>query len=691
MPYELTVQLLTNALIANPAKNYLIDGFPRAVDQAIYFEQNVSECQTVLFYEVEETVLEERCMARAKSSGRADDNPEPLKKRFQAYTESTRPVVDMYSRFGKVRHIDASGDVNAVYKLTKEALLPEIYFLVGTKASGKTTLGKKMAERTNMSLLNFTKFVNQKGLKGADDDEIVFALIAALLEEIHPRVLLEGFPQNEMQAKCFLKNCMKPSHAFYLKCSKDACQERMIDIGKHSKDYISSSVLAQMGKEFHRTAPALLKFLGEHTNFHVVDAEQSLELTFKEMCTHVEPTIVHIRSGPNADLKKEMLAKLVSEHGFINLEVTGLIRDETERRTKVGQEFLSMVSQGKIIPAEMIVKMLRKIIFSGQRHDKFLLTSFPEIVEHVEEFEASCASLSAIFLTTTGEPTVELKGNNLTLFNIDSLLQKQYRLKKIANWDYKLFQELLGNKFEYVLVGGNALAGKSTVSAYLRDTFGFEVVSFKALEAGIKARLGSEEEPFEGEIPLVEFIAEMKKSAAALQGSRGRCVFAFDDFPGADKGALAALVEAFGLPEHVLELECERAVLDKRFMTKNEIEGEIGEEQREGLNREDESWKAKKGALEGLRVHEGRVRVHIVPTDVSAETTHKQLNALFAPRVVVVNHEKRLVTDTTCANLAIKYNMVYVSVYQLIRRHLQDNTSFGKKLAATRKPKEISI
>ena len=229
------------------------------------------------------------------------------------------------------------------------------------------------------------------------------------------------------------------------------------------------------------------------------------------------------------------------------------------------------------------------------------------------------------------------------------------------------------------------------MSAYLHDTFGFEVVAFKGLEAGIKARLGTEEEPFEGEIPLVEYIAEMKKSAAALQGARGRCVFAFDDFPGADKGALAALVEAFGLPEHVLELECERPVLDKRFMTKNEIEGEIGEEQRETLNREDEAWKAKKGALEGLRVHEGRVRVHIVHSDVSAETTHKQLNALFAPRVVVVNHEKRLVTDTTCANLAIKYNMVYVSVYQLIRRHLTQNTCLGKKLRATRKPKEIAI
>lgn len=38
VPYELTVSLLVNALIANPAKNYLIDGFPRAVDQAFYFE-----------------------------------------------------------------------------------------------------------------------------------------------------------------------------------------------------------------------------------------------------------------------------------------------------------------------------------------------------------------------------------------------------------------------------------------------------------------------------------------------------------------------------------------------------------------------------------------------------------------------------------------------------------------------------
>jgi adenylate kinase len=38
VPYELTVQILISALIANPSKNILIDGFPRQVEQAIYFE-----------------------------------------------------------------------------------------------------------------------------------------------------------------------------------------------------------------------------------------------------------------------------------------------------------------------------------------------------------------------------------------------------------------------------------------------------------------------------------------------------------------------------------------------------------------------------------------------------------------------------------------------------------------------------
>lgn len=41
----------------------------------------------------------------------------------------------------------------------------------------------------------------------------------------------------------------------------------------------------------------------------------------------------------------------------------------------------------------------------------------------------------------------------------------------------------------------------------------------------------------------------------------------------------------------------------------------------------------------------------------------KQIGNIFKARVILVNHEKRIDVDTACSNLAIKYNMLYVSVY----------------------------
>lgn len=196
VPHELTVQLLVNSLIANPAKNYLIDGFPRAVDQAIYFEQNVMECQSVIFYEVSEDTLVQRCMGRGKTSGRTDETEDTLRQRFQIYNEQTKPVIEMYKQFGKVRTIDASGPVSDVYIKTKEALLPEVYFLIGPKASGKTTIGKHLAEKTNMHLMSFEHFCQQSKVHDKDDETKVFKLIHFLLETVHPRILIEDFPQN---------------------------------------------------------------------------------------------------------------------------------------------------------------------------------------------------------------------------------------------------------------------------------------------------------------------------------------------------------------------------------------------------------------------------------------------------------------------------------------------------------------
>ena len=64
-------------------------------------------------------------------------------------------MVDLYQKFGKVHTIDASGSVEQVYEETRRAMLPQVFYLIGPKCSGKTTLGSHLAHRTNMNMLNF--------------------------------------------------------------------------------------------------------------------------------------------------------------------------------------------------------------------------------------------------------------------------------------------------------------------------------------------------------------------------------------------------------------------------------------------------------------------------------------------------------------------------------------------------------
>ena len=103
-------------------------------------------------------------MKRAETSGRSDDNQETIIRRFQAYHNDSKPVKDFYGRFGKVRLIDSNRDPLEVYDDTRRAMLPQISCIIGPKASGKTTLGAALCERTNMKLVNFNSFIEDNKL-----------------------------------------------------------------------------------------------------------------------------------------------------------------------------------------------------------------------------------------------------------------------------------------------------------------------------------------------------------------------------------------------------------------------------------------------------------------------------------------------------------------------------------------------
>ena len=395
-------------------------------------------------------------MKRAETSGRSDDNAETIKKRVQNYFDTSYPVVEYYQKFGKVRKIDATGGISEVYKQTKEAILPQTMFILGPKASGKTIIAQNLAERTNMNLLNFNEFIESNGYNDADDETVTMALIAKLSKEVKPRVIIENFPQNAYQAKFFLRNCKNPSNVFSLECSKEVCQERMSEMGQGSPGYVASAILSQKIKAYYQSAKELLPFLKANTSFTTISTDRSIEKTLEEVNDCVEPTVIHIRPGANSNnLRKEITDKLASGHEYMDLDINALIRDENERKTSIGIEMHQMVQSNRIIPAEMIVRMLKKIIYSGQPHmNKFILTSFPDIIEQAKEFEQNCAKIKAIIYSTAESDIVEIKNNNLSLFNIDSLFQKEFRLKTMSEWDFSIFNEKLGNKTDYGVIIG---------------------------------------------------------------------------------------------------------------------------------------------------------------------------------------------------------------------------------------------
>jgi UMP-CMP kinase len=52
-----------------------------------------------------------RLIERGKSSGRSDDNPESIKKRFKTAQEETQPVLDIFRARGKLVEVESEGKV----------------------------------------------------------------------------------------------------------------------------------------------------------------------------------------------------------------------------------------------------------------------------------------------------------------------------------------------------------------------------------------------------------------------------------------------------------------------------------------------------------------------------------------------------------------------------------------------------
>lgn len=125
VPQEITLGLLKNAMVDAQKKGYhhfLIDGFPRKMDQALSFEEHIVPSKFTLFFECPEKVMLNRLLNRGKTSGRSDDNIESIRKRFVTFVNESMPVVDYFDNAGKVAKLRCDDPVDVVYQKVKDTL-----------------------------------------------------------------------------------------------------------------------------------------------------------------------------------------------------------------------------------------------------------------------------------------------------------------------------------------------------------------------------------------------------------------------------------------------------------------------------------------------------------------------------------------------------------------------------------------
>ncbi|XP_076677130.1 adenylate kinase 1 [Andrena cerasifolii] len=104
---------------------FLIDGYPRELDQGILFEKNVCPVDLIIFFEVSNETLKKRLLGRAAVSQRADDNEETINKRIEIFNVKNGEIIEHYK--DKVAKINAEASVDEIFaEVTKvlEPLLP---------------------------------------------------------------------------------------------------------------------------------------------------------------------------------------------------------------------------------------------------------------------------------------------------------------------------------------------------------------------------------------------------------------------------------------------------------------------------------------------------------------------------------------------------------------------------------------
>ena len=114
------VNKLIEKLIYDPQKKskLIFDGYPRSLSQAKNLElllvSSNQKIDHIFFLNVNKDTIIKRIEKRKVLENRSDDELETILKRYDTYMETTRPVLDFYSKNPNFHELDGSFEIDEI-------------------------------------------------------------------------------------------------------------------------------------------------------------------------------------------------------------------------------------------------------------------------------------------------------------------------------------------------------------------------------------------------------------------------------------------------------------------------------------------------------------------------------------------------------------------------------------------------
>lgn len=114
VPAELTNRLVEDRIDQpDAADGFILDGYPRSVEQAGALNDMLAARNTKLDAVLEFQVSEDELLTRLKGRGRADDTDEVIRNRMKVYRDETEPLLQYYA--ADLKTVDAVGQLDEVF------------------------------------------------------------------------------------------------------------------------------------------------------------------------------------------------------------------------------------------------------------------------------------------------------------------------------------------------------------------------------------------------------------------------------------------------------------------------------------------------------------------------------------------------------------------------------------------------